>query len=214
MIKTSQTRRKGSLARNFPPLPFYPTDTERVTSCPTVVITCALCPVSSRLQHLSTNPPDSSQRGSVLCGLCVGDALSVAEGLRRTPACAIEHAVSVPGAIGARAVDLQRQPIVELTCHRPSSCGDTNKHTISVQSDAEPPASGRFVVAVVLGDETAGIPQRDGAQLQHIRRKTPSNHQKNRPCTTASGSPASSSSRYCSHSEPSRRPRAISTCSW
>ena len=57
----------------------------------------------------------------------VGDDPMVAQDLRRPRRCAIEEAASVFCPVRAEAVDLQGQPIVQISAHRPPHDGDARQ---------------------------------------------------------------------------------------
>ncbi len=91
----------------------------------------------------------------------------VAQDLRRPRRRAIEEAASVFRSVRAEAVDLQGQPIVQVSAHRPPYDGDARQTAVRHAAQGELMPSHRLMVAVVLCDKPVCVGKRHRFYSQH-----------------------------------------------
>src|SRR5207247_1767031 len=91
----------------------------------------------------------------------VGDQPPVTERFRGPPRGAVEHAVDVRGAVGAGPVHLKGVPVVVVADNPAADGGHAGELAITIDTQAELHPARRPMVAVVSGNERAGLPERD-----------------------------------------------------
>ena len=97
----------------------------------------------------------------------VGDDPMVAQDLRRPRRRAIEEAASVFCPVRAEAVDLQGQPIVQVSAHRPPHDGDARQMAVRHAAQGKLMPSHRLMVAVVLCDKPVCVGKGHRFYSQH-----------------------------------------------
>ena len=80
---------------------------------------------------------------------------------------AIEEAARVFRSVRAEAVDLQGQPIVQVSAHRPSHDGDARQPVIRHAAQGELMTSHRLMVAVMLCDKPVCVSKGHWFYSQH-----------------------------------------------
>src|SRR5262252_2627214 len=108
-----------------------------------------------------------AQRGAALACLRVGDQLAVAHLASDAPSRSVEATVGVRRAIGACAVDLEREAVVEHARHRAADHGDAAQLPgIVDDTEHELASTRRLMVTVMLGHELARLAERQRHDVQ------------------------------------------------
>jgi len=104
--------------------------------------------------------------------LGVGDESVVAEVSGDPPGRAEEHRVGVRGPIGTGARDLEGSSVIQVPGDRSSDSGDAAQRIANANANAKREFHALWwsVVAVMLSDEIACLPERDGHDREQISR--------------------------------------------
>lgn len=113
------------------------------------------------------SPAGGTEADAALRVQNVGDNPMVAQDLRRPRRRAIEEAASVFCPVRAEAVDLQGQPIVQISAHRPPHDGDARQMAVRHAAQGKLMPSHRLMVAVVLCDKPVCVGKGHWFYSQH-----------------------------------------------
>ena len=113
-------------------------------------------------------PASSAQACSALGVQRIGDDSLIAHCPRRPCRSSVKETASVFGSVGAKAINLQRFPIVQIPADRTPYDGDACQPSVCLAADGKLVSNDGLMMSVTKGDKGICFGQRNGGKRQQI----------------------------------------------